>query len=119
MTLPPELTPARLIVADQWNKSQGLPLGNYDAFLERMMTGAEQERARLSSVPFYANRAKEWAAERGDEMGFWRSLFSSRLNLVIPPKATSTAEASPLVFDASKCDSSPPASSDSQKKPSF
>ena len=111
MTSTPELTPTRLIVANQWNESQGLLPGNYDAFLQRMMTGAEQERARLSSMPFYANKAKKWAAERGDEMGYWRSLFTSHINMVIPPKVSSTAEAGLLVLDASRCDTSPPVSS--------
>ena len=38
---------------------------------------AQLLRERLSSVPFYAKKAKAWKERTGDEMGYWLALYGS------------------------------------------
>lgn len=86
----PYISPCLAVVARQWLESRNLPLNDYGTFLTHLRKGALQERTRLSSMPFYANRAKR-AAEKGDEMDYWEGLFLSSINMLIPPKKTLTA----------------------------
>jgi hypothetical protein len=84
-TPPLDISPCLAVVARQWLESRNLPLNDYGTFLTHLRKGAVQERARLSSMPFYANRAKK-AAEKGDDMDYWEGLFLSSINMLIPPK---------------------------------
>ena len=47
---------------------------------ERRMQGALRLKERLSSVPFYAERAKRYR-ERGNEMLYWENMYASSINL--------------------------------------
>src|SRR5690349_16022127 len=74
----------------QWLVTQGLNPNDPAPFLAHLEKGALQEKERLSSMPFYANKAKKYVEQGKDEMEYWRGLFRSRINSLIPPKTSST-----------------------------
>lgn len=89
---PPPVGPVfpEMIVANRWLETHMLPAGDYQLFRQHMENGAQHLRARLSSVPFYAKRAKAEAERSGDEMEYWRDLFGSQINILPPPAKSST-----------------------------
>ena len=44
------------------------------------LLGAEHLREQLSSMPFHASRASQWADREGSDLGYWKSLFGSSPN---------------------------------------
>lgn len=58
---------------------------------ERLELGSRRLRETLCSIPWYAKAAAE-AEARGDELGYWKGLWSSQVNLVHPPVSSSTQE---------------------------
>ncbi|MDP2367006.1 hypothetical protein [Rhodoferax sp.] len=72
----------------------------FDDAMHRQVLGVHRSKETLSSIPFYANRAAKAAAD-DKEWEYWRSLWSSGVNTMHPPKESSTAEASaPIVEKA-------------------
>ncbi len=59
---------------------------------DRERLGAQRSKETLSSIPFYANRAAR-AAQEGKEWDYWRGLWRSHVNMIHPPKDSSTGEA--------------------------
>jgi len=58
---------------------------------DREMLGAQRTKEALSSVPFYANRAKKAALE-GREWEYWVGFWRMGVNFLHPARASSTAK---------------------------